>query len=124
MTLSQADIDSLLGPQPADSVESLLDAPITGEDISLAMQDPAFTPTQADYLKYEEYAKNKKAFACEKFGALDDEMKAYRGAGLDAAGQRSTQNLTYRALRRISVNIPDMVDELEDECNYLKESLP
>jgi hypothetical protein len=49
----------LFGPEPADSVESLLDAPITGEDISLAMQDPAFTPTQADYLKYEEYAKNK-----------------------------------------------------------------
>jgi hypothetical protein len=59
MTLSQADIDSLLGPEPADSVESLLDAPLTGEDISLAMQDPAFTPTQADYLKYEEYAKSK-----------------------------------------------------------------
>lgn len=59
MTLSQADIDSLLGPEPADSVESLLDAPLTGEDISLAMQDPAFTPTQADYLKYEEYAKTK-----------------------------------------------------------------
>ena len=33
--------------------------PATGEDISLAMQDPAFTPTQADYLKYEEYSKNK-----------------------------------------------------------------
>jgi len=59
MTLSQADIDSLLGPQPADSVESLLDAPVTGEDISLAMQDPAFTPTQADYLKFEEYSKTK-----------------------------------------------------------------
>jgi hypothetical protein len=59
MTLSKADIDLLFGPEPADSVESLLDAPVTGEDISLAMQDPAFTPTQADYLKYEEYAKNK-----------------------------------------------------------------
>ena len=59
MTLSKADIDLLFGPEPADSVESLLDAPITGEDISLAMQDPAFTPTQADYLKYEEYAKTK-----------------------------------------------------------------
>jgi hypothetical protein len=33
--------------------------PATGEDISLAMQDPAFKPTQADYLKYEEYSKNK-----------------------------------------------------------------
>jgi hypothetical protein len=59
MTLSKADIDLLFGPEPADSVESLLDAPITGEDISLAMQDPAFTPTQEDYLKYEEYAKTK-----------------------------------------------------------------
>jgi len=59
MTLSKADIDLLFGPEPADSVESLLDAPITGEDISLAMQDPAFTPTQEDYLKYEEYSKNK-----------------------------------------------------------------
>jgi hypothetical protein len=59
MTLSKADIDLLFGPEPADSVESLLDAPVTGEDISLAMQDPAFTPTQADYLKYEEYAKTK-----------------------------------------------------------------
>ena len=59
MTLSQADIDSLLGPQPADSVESLLDAPITGEDISLAMQDPAYKPSVDDYLKYEDYAKNK-----------------------------------------------------------------
>jgi len=29
--------------------------PATGEDISLAMQDPAFKPTQQDYLKYEEY---------------------------------------------------------------------
>jgi hypothetical protein len=59
MTLSKADIDLLFGPEPADSVESLLDAPVTGEDISLAMQDPDFTPTQADYLKYEEYAKTK-----------------------------------------------------------------
>jgi GNAT superfamily N-acetyltransferase len=59
MTLSKADIDLLFGPEPADSVESLLDAPITGEDISLAMQDPTFTPTQKDYLKFEEYSKTK-----------------------------------------------------------------
>jgi len=59
MTLSKAEIDSLLGPEPADSVESLLDAPLTGEDISMAMQDPSFTPSKSDYLKYEEYAKTK-----------------------------------------------------------------
>ncbi|MBU6382578.1 MAG: hypothetical protein KGR21_09265 [Proteobacteria bacterium] len=33
--------------------------PATGEDIAGAMQDPAFRPTQQDYLKYEEYTKNK-----------------------------------------------------------------
>lgn len=72
----------------------------------------------------EEYAKDKKAFACTKFGDLDDEMKKYRGAGLDVDGQRSTANLTYRMLRRLSVNVPDEVDVLEDECNYIQESLP
>ncbi len=72
----------------------------------------------------EEYAKNKKGFACDRFGELDDEMKVYRNAGLNRDGSRSTENLTYRALRRISVNVPDMVDELEDECNYMQESLP
>ena len=45
MTLSQADIDSLLGPEPADSVESLLDAPLTGEDISLAAETAYVTAT-------------------------------------------------------------------------------
>jgi hypothetical protein len=59
MTLSKADIDLLFGPEPADSVESLLDAPITGEDISLALQDPTFKPSASDYAKYEEYSKTK-----------------------------------------------------------------
>lgn len=31
----------------------------TGEDIAGAMQDPAYKPSVDDYLKYEEYAKNK-----------------------------------------------------------------
>ncbi len=72
----------------------------------------------------QEYANDKKAFDCDRFGDLDDEMKKYRGAGLDAGGQRSTANLTYRMLRRLSVNIPDQVDVLEDECNFIRESLP
>jgi hypothetical protein len=61
MTLSKADIDLLFGPEPADSVESLLDAPITGEDISLALQDPTFKPSASDYAKYEEYSKTKQS---------------------------------------------------------------
>lgn len=71
-----------------------------------------------------EYEQDRKGFNCDRFGQLDDEMKAYRNAGLNRDGNRSTENLTYRALRRISVNVPDMVDELEDECSYIQESLP
>jgi hypothetical protein len=33
--------------------------PATGEDIAGAMQDPAYKPSVDDYLKYEEYTKNK-----------------------------------------------------------------
>lgn len=51
-------------------------------------------------------------------------MGAYRGAGLDADGQRSTASHTYRMLRRLSVNVPDEVDALEDQCNDIKASLP
>ncbi len=64
-------------------------------------------------------------FDCGRFGELDDEMGDYRNQGFEQGfGSRSTQNLTYRVLRRLSVNIPDAVDALEDECTYLHESLP
>lgn len=59
MTLSQADINSLLGPQSAGSVESLLDAKLSGEDIANALQDPNFNPTQEQYKLFEEYNKTK-----------------------------------------------------------------
>lgn len=71
-----------------------------------------------------EFETNKKTFDCDRFGALDDEMGTYRNAGLVRDGSRSTENLTYRALRRISVNVPDMVDDLEAECENMKASLP
>lgn len=51
-------------------------------------------------------------------------MGAYRNSdfakGLDS---RSTSNLTYWALRRINVNIPSMLDTLEDECPFTQESI-
>ena len=92
MTLSQADIDSLLGPQPADSVESLLDAPVTGEDISLAMQDPAFTPTQADYLKYEEYAKNKQTDWVDTIAQSVDAAAGMIGGAISEGAQGAVIN--------------------------------
>jgi len=52
-------------------------------------------------------------------------MSAYRNSGFtQGLGSRSTQNLTYRALRRLNVPITDMVDTLEDECTFTKESIP
>ena len=71
-----------------------------------------------------DYARDKTGFACSRFAALDDELAAYRNTGFaDGAGSRSTQNLTYRALRRINVNIPATLDDLEDECTFTQESI-
>lgn len=77
--------------------------------------------------KYNEvvtaYFSNKRAFDCNRFDALDKELSRYRNAGLTQFGSRSTANLTYRMLRRISVNVPDMVDTLEAECTHIKDSI-
>jgi len=71
------------------------------------------------------YAADKKGFTCSRFGDLDSEMSVYRNSGFtQGLGSRSTQNLAYRALRRLNVSIPDMVDTLEDECTFVHESIP
>ena len=71
------------------------------------------------------YAVGKKGFTCSRFGDLDSEMSVYRDSGfVQGLGSRSTQNLAYRALRRLNVPIPDMVDTLEDECTFAHESIP
>jgi hypothetical protein len=71
-----------------------------------------------------EYEAAKQGFDCSRFGALDNEMAAYRNdAFAKGLGSRSTPNLTYRALRRINISIPDMVDTLEDDCTFFNESL-
>ena len=41
----------------------------------------------------------------------------------DKDGQRSNGNLTYRLLRRLSVNVPDTTADLEQECLNIKDSL-
>lgn len=72
-----------------------------------------------------EYVTAPKSFDCVRFNQLDHEMADYRGAGFaNGLGSRSTQNLAYRALRRLNVSVPDMVDMLEQECTYLQESVP
>lgn len=70
------------------------------------------------------YQKDSTAFDCNRFGALDEEITAYRNSAFtEGLGSRSTHNLAYRALRRLNVSIPDMVDTLQDECTFGNESL-
>jgi len=70
------------------------------------------------------YEADKKGFECSRFGDLDSAMSVYRNSGFtEGLGSRSTQNLAYRALRRLNVSIPDMVDVLEDECTFVAESI-
>lgn len=71
-----------------------------------------------------QYLAGKKGFDCTRFNALDREMADYRSQGFQQGlGSRSTRNLTYRALRRLNVEIPEMVDKLEDECTFINESV-
>jgi len=71
-----------------------------------------------------DYTRDKGGFDCSRFGDLDADMSKYRNTGFaNGSGSRSTQNLAFRALRRINVNIPQAVDDLEDECTFTQESI-
>ncbi len=71
-----------------------------------------------------QYAAGRKGFDCSQFGDLDDELGDYRDSGFtNGFGSRSTQNLTYRALRRLNVSIPKTLDTLEDQCTFVNESI-
>lgn len=88
----------------------------------MAVAITGFTEKYNDLVS--DYRTGKVGFDCSRFAALDDEMGAYRNAGFaEGLGSRSTQNLSYRALRRLNVSVPDMVDTLEDDCTFLNESL-
>lgn len=71
-----------------------------------------------------EYAESPLTFDCTRFEALDAGMRDYRSAGFASGrGGRSTENLTYRMLRRLSVNIPDGVDNIEEACHFRQHSV-
>ena len=69
------------------------------------------------------YIEDKVSFDCARFDDFKKAMKTYRGQGIDTDGQRSDGNLTYRLLRRLSVNVPDTVADLEQECVNVRDSL-
>jgi hypothetical protein len=69
------------------------------------------------------YFEDKVSFDCARFETFKKVIKSYRSEGINANGQRSNGNLTYRLLRRLSLNIPDTVDDLDQECLNIKDSL-
>jgi hypothetical protein len=72
-----------------------------------------------------EYSAAEKRFDCTRLRDLDDEITGYRKSSFETdQGPRNTQNLAFRALRRLNVSIPDMLDSLEEDCIYVNESLP
>lgn len=69
------------------------------------------------------YFEDKTAFDCSQFDAFRKALRAYRSEGINADGQRSNGNLTYRLLRRLSVNVPDTAANLRQECTNVRDSL-
>jgi hypothetical protein len=69
------------------------------------------------------YFEDKASFDCSRFDAYKKVIKTYRSDGISADGQRSNGNLTYRLLRRLSVNVPDTAAVLEQECLNIRDSL-
>lgn len=69
------------------------------------------------------YAKDKKAFACGAFSDLREEVRLYRRKGIAADGIRSTENIVYRALRRIDGNLLRQTESLGLECENIQGSM-
>jgi len=98
-----------------------------------AMQENRFDRAQmkADAQRYimryndlvSSYFASKKGFDCSRFKDFTQEFRAYRGAGIDKDGTRSTTNLTYRMLRRLNVNVSETVRQLGVECRTIQWSL-
>ncbi len=71
----------------------------------------------------KDYFADKAAFACEDFAGLRSDLRKYRGAEIDASGQRSNGNLVYRLLRRLSVNVVATTADLHRECLNIRNSI-
>ena len=66
--------------------------PATGEDIAGAMQDPTFTPTKSDYLKYEEYSKTKQTDWINTAAQAADAVIGIIGGAISEGAQGAVGN--------------------------------
>ncbi len=69
------------------------------------------------------YAKDKRYFECDAFSRLREEVRLYRRKGIAKDGIRSTENIVYRALRRVNGNLSRQMEDLELECENIQGSL-
>ena len=66
--------------------------PATGEDIAGAMQDPAFTPSQEDYFKFEKYAKTKQTDWINTISQSVDTAVGMIGGAISQGAQGAAAN--------------------------------
>ena len=70
------------------------------------------------------FAEQRKGFDCSRFAALRKELRVYRRQGMIGTGIRSTANITYRLLRRVDFNMLRAMENQQQECLDLNDSLP
>lgn len=91
--------------------------------------DPGEIAANARYYigRYNEIArdfnKSPLGFDCARFGMLSADLRDYRSKGIALSGIRSTANLTYRMLRRLSVDLPETLRAGGRRCEALNASL-
>lgn len=70
-----------------------------------------------------DYFASKRSFDCTRWNTFSKTLGKYRNEGIEKSGTRSTENLTYRLLRRLSVNVVEQSAALELECMNIQWSL-
>lgn len=71
----------------------------------------------------EDYFADKRSFDCGRWVEFSKRLGSYRNAGIHTSGTRSTENLVYRLLRRLKVNVVEQSSALALECKNIHWSL-
>ena len=69
------------------------------------------------------YFAGKRGFDCGQWQDFSKTLGDYRNAGIDKSGTRSTENLVYRLMRRLNVNVVEEASALGLECRNINWSL-
>jgi hypothetical protein len=90
-------------------------------------KDSVYTDLLAYVRRYNDlvdaYAADKNRFQCERFSQLREDIRLYRRKGIARDGIRSTENIVYRATRRINGNLLNQMEKLQRQCDAIHSSL-